>query len=291
MRFERTLMTPELAAKLLASNYEGQRKLGQSFVASLAADMRAGAFLDTGDTIKVDVEGKLIDGQHRLAAVVAAQVPLMMTVAYDVDRTVYAVLDQGHKRTFGDYLASLGVKEATQHAAATTFLHSMVRSHRLIGAQAWHVRPTMNVLIERWLAERDILDPYATAAARLGRVMRFSGGYLHAFAAVASVTNTADPDAFLTGAATGASLEDGDSRLALNRALIDRLATPAPKRFAPAYYQSLVVRAWNAYARNDEVRNLRGVDGGKWVEFWDPKDRISERWPLEKDGYNAGGAR
>ena len=55
-------------------------------------------------------DGVLIDGQHRLAAVVDADVPVAMTVYTEVDDGTFDVLDTGKRRNAADVLAIEGEK-------------------------------------------------------------------------------------------------------------------------------------------------------------------------------------
>lgn len=69
---EQVQMTPGLAKKMLASNADNQRNLRMSKVEQYVRDMLAGHWPITGETIKVATDGALIDGQHRLTAVLHA---------------------------------------------------------------------------------------------------------------------------------------------------------------------------------------------------------------------------
>ena len=67
-------MTPELARDLLALNNPKRHVCHQpcQLVSLYAAQMHSGDWSPTFDTIKVNVSGGLMDGQHRLWATVLA---------------------------------------------------------------------------------------------------------------------------------------------------------------------------------------------------------------------------
>lgn len=65
-------VTPERAQELIDSNGDRNRKLRPGRVARYAADMRSGNWRMTGETIRLDEEGRLLNGQHRLAGVIAS---------------------------------------------------------------------------------------------------------------------------------------------------------------------------------------------------------------------------
>ena len=81
--FERWSVTPALALEWL-EKMGANRSVAQRYVEAFARDMRAGEWTLNGETIKFDVQGRLVDGQHRLWAVVQADVTVEMDVARDV---------------------------------------------------------------------------------------------------------------------------------------------------------------------------------------------------------------
>lgn len=89
---EITDVDPELAERWLARN-PNNRNLRRAVVDSYARDMSTGNWVLNGETIKLDVAGRLVDGQHRLSAVVAAEVTVPMIVVRGVDPGVMDTVD------------------------------------------------------------------------------------------------------------------------------------------------------------------------------------------------------
>lgn len=100
-------VTPELASKWLETN-EGNRKVREQLVNRLARDMRAGRWQVTGEGIKFDRDGRLVDGQHRLWAVVQSEATIDILVVHNLDRDTRLVMDTGGKRRGADALAMAG---------------------------------------------------------------------------------------------------------------------------------------------------------------------------------------
>src|SRR5688572_18700986 len=106
-RIEQVDMTSALAKQLLAGNAENNRNIRLGKVDQYVRDMLAGHWPITGETIKVDTNGVLIDGQHRLTAVIQAanlnpEIRVPMLIAYNVDPSVMPVLDTGVPRGLHD---------------------------------------------------------------------------------------------------------------------------------------------------------------------------------------------
>jgi hypothetical protein len=96
-------ITPEIAAEMLKQNV-GNRTLRKWHVSRLSATIARGDWLVTHQGIAIATDGRILDGQHRLAAIVAANKTVSMMVARDCDPSTFIVLDQGAKRSYGDAL-------------------------------------------------------------------------------------------------------------------------------------------------------------------------------------------
>lgn len=105
------IVTPDMAAAFLADNAKFQRKVRWSVVKSLQEAMVRGEWKLTHQGIAFDINGKLIDGQHRLLAVQRSGVSVPMSVTTNVDTETFKVLDIGARRSTGDLL-NIGTREA-----------------------------------------------------------------------------------------------------------------------------------------------------------------------------------
>jgi len=108
MKYETSDVTPQQAEEWLAKNADFQRKLRDSVVDKYARDMINGQWQLTHQGIAFDAKSRLIDGQHRLAAVVKAGIPVKMLIVRDSPSAAYDHLDLGYGRTAIDILKSQG---------------------------------------------------------------------------------------------------------------------------------------------------------------------------------------
>lgn len=116
MKMQIELVTPEMALKWLAAN-PSNRPVSDPVVRQYAADMKAHRWKTTHQGIAFDRSGDLLDGQHRLRAVIRAGVPVRMLVFRDCDRATFDRLDTGRKRTAADALSIDGTEHARTLAA------------------------------------------------------------------------------------------------------------------------------------------------------------------------------
>lgn len=110
-------VTPELAQEWLGKN-EFNRSPRSATVREYEQAMRDGLWRITGDTIKFDKNGRLIDGQHRLMACVRAGKPFQSYVVMGLSTEAYLSVDSGVKRGLGDMLSYAGMRDRPAQVAA-----------------------------------------------------------------------------------------------------------------------------------------------------------------------------
>lgn len=117
-------ITPTLAASWLDKN-ENNRSINWDYVAQLARDMKAGCFACTHQGIAFDTEGRLIDGQHRLWAVLEADVPVRIRVFFNEPAENIVHIDGSCPRRAADRI-SLGRQLGTVRADELATLRAML---------------------------------------------------------------------------------------------------------------------------------------------------------------------
>src|SRR5262249_22306825 len=91
-------VSPAMDVELLAPRLPN-RRLSQAKVRSFLEAMRAGEWLPNGQSIILDAEGRLMDGQHRVAAIAQAGQTVPVLVAIGVSRDAMPTIDQGRSRS------------------------------------------------------------------------------------------------------------------------------------------------------------------------------------------------
>ncbi len=103
MRSEVRRITPEIAKEILASN-TGNRRIRSTVVSRYADEMAAGTWSLTHQGIAIDRHGNLLDGQHRLSAIVKSGIPCNMMVTSGLDAEVFSSIDRLTPRSDADAL-------------------------------------------------------------------------------------------------------------------------------------------------------------------------------------------
>jgi hypothetical protein len=96
-------VTPDQAIQWLEGNTHN-RPVNQAHVYRLAREIKAGRWRLTHQGIAFDTDGLLIDGQHRLWAVVEAKLPVVTRVYFNESPDNRLVLDSGQRRSNLDIL-------------------------------------------------------------------------------------------------------------------------------------------------------------------------------------------
>lgn len=108
---------PELAEILLSWNFADNRKASSEYVGRLSADMRAGRWRLGNDAITIDSEGRLVNGQHRLNAVVQSKTTQLFLFLVGVEPESALILDVGKNRQMYERIHVSGVRMTSKECA------------------------------------------------------------------------------------------------------------------------------------------------------------------------------
>lgn len=106
------VITPEEAEVIISNsrnlfnslNGNKQRRLRPKTVDCYVEAMKNGRWELNGETIKFDKEGRLMDGYHRVKAVIKAGVPIEFLVVEGIDNDAMSTIDIGLKRSLENAL-------------------------------------------------------------------------------------------------------------------------------------------------------------------------------------------
>jgi hypothetical protein len=268
------LIGPQEAAHMLETmKYKYQRTINRTHVKALAEEMIAGRFVDA-TTIRIAYLGSdshLIDGQHRLSAVVMAKKPQIFTVleevASDADYIAWAYgnIDTGRGRSYGDLFRPIGMQDRTG-LTATQVNNLSAAVDILIGGM---VRATPGNRATK--ADRvrivELYAPYMQEYASLSRnapktvARALNRGYVIAVAMVSLRWRTKaagfSTELFWSGVATDDRLAAKDPRKAVHKHLSNTtmrggVAHVNGSSTTTAYGARYIANCYNAYLTGKE---------------------------------------
>lgn len=263
------IISPSRAQELLDRN-DRNRAIAGSVVAKYARDMRNGAWALNGQTIKIGATGRLLDGQHRCAAAVKANVSFPAIVVDGLDEEVFDTFDVGRKRSVSAILKDRG--ETNTALLAAVLRNMWLYENNLITVR--NVPPTVNELIE-------VLDhhPGIRSSIRFGSKIRdISSSIVLALHYLFCRVNSSKADEFVDRLGDGVMLSGDSPVLRLRDILLDDRAN-RKRRLAEAERAALIIKAWNAFAEGRPLRQL------SWRNYGERR----EAFPLIHD-LDLGGA-
>lgn len=276
--FERVLLGADDAEKYLGINTHN-RSIRESKVNKYARDMLTGNWLETGEPLKISNTGVLLDGQHRLHALVRAadqglpfgrdpldpqpdiQIPFFVVTG--LDDIAQQAMDIGAPRRLSDALALRGEKNVLNLAAALRIVHAWKSGYR-------------RQLAKMDLASNATLLAFFDDNADVFRdlVAHTSGGAFRRIDLSPSVASLVyylltdieydEAEFFFARLSDGQNLVKGDPIYELRSAL-DRVKRENGRR--PVVYPvALTIKAWNAYRAGEQIGLLTFKMGGKSPE-------------------------
>lgn len=251
-------VTPEMARLWLNSPRPVNRTIRPNKVADIARAIRTGRWEPAnGEAIKFDAEGCLIDGQHRLSAVIEAGVPVCMLVIGNVGIGAMRTVDIGESRRGADVLKVEDqggrMKNYAVLAAAATWLWKIRRGSAGIKDSR---RPSKDEIPDIVSRNPGLVECANELVRSRGlRAMAAKAPFLSALYYVFRQIDEEDAQSFMRKFGDGLGLEQGDPVYILReRFLTDRAEQVTTRTWMQV---ALVVRAWNAHHEGRKVQFLR----------------------------------
>lgn len=247
MKTSKEKIGPKRAAALLERNTEN-RPLSQPHVRALAEEMRAGRWKVNGDTICF-AGNRLIDGQHRLWAIMESGCTIEMLMVEGLADDVFTTKDVGRRRSAGDILHIAG-KGAEGLAPAAT----MLRRYQT-GAMNSPLSIPHAILLETVDQNPGLRDSLAAVPQRGAIAPR---SVLAVFHFLATQHDAAAVGPFMDAVLHGTGTRKGDAAYVLHNALVRNQA--CRRKMLSRFMLALFVKAWNAQraGRSVEVLVFRG---------------------------------
>jgi hypothetical protein len=262
-------ITPDMALEIL-DGHENWRKLRPSRVIQYAASMSRGEWSLTGEAIKFDSDGNLLDGQHRLAACMEAEVPFTTLVVRGVPEESVEYMDNVLVRTETDTLSNRGITSASSlKAIAKRILmwktNSFGNTHRM--AELTHKQ-----VVDFVIANEEELRHCLRIANRMKNSSGINPTMAASFAFMAGEQSKVERDLFCEMFASGAGLEDGSPVLAMRQWVTNRVFKKM--KISDEEIARVLTKAWNHFREGNTVSRIKSDSGYK-------KKRGGNRPPME----------
>lgn len=252
-------VTPAIAERWLAQNTVN-RTLREAKVRQYAADMNAGRWTHSADMICFSPDGLLLNGQHRLHAVVASGCTITFAVQRNTPAEAMQNMDTGAARKVSDVLAWRGEKSAPLLGATAKLLI-------VYGDGRIYKDNKTQAVSHGEIADFVDLNPSIRESVSIGQSVYYhvdcAGSVLAASHFIIAAANDADiATEFMHRLAFRTSEAPGSPVLALDKRL--REIRRNRQQFPTREYLALVLKAWNFDAKGVSVQKLNITQRGEF---------------------------
>lgn len=260
-------ITPDIAKKMLETNV-GNRDLKRE---PLAQALENGEWQLGNDAITFDENGNLTNGQNRLNACINANMPIDVIVARGIKRSAQVTMDTGVKRSLVDYLKMKGYKNCSTVGAIGTALqyvekYGMDGAFGRQGSNLFTLKSTLDFIDEHdeKRIEPIVRDVMLFRSKQGSRVInsRTLGALFDTFRQAGDDNYRSFVDQLTNKKTACASVRLLLNRLSEYAEEINKGGTLVNQKYVAA----IIIKAWNAYMRGDDIKQLRFRQGGAHPE-------------------------
>lgn len=255
-------INPEQAAEWLNTRFEYERSLRKSYVETLVRDMRTGNWIFNADPIRFNQNGKLMDGQHRLSAIVKSGTTQWFAVVNLPDEA-RATIDVGNARTLGDLLQIGGHVQGRIMAA---IVRRLLVFYSGKSAESGKYTPSMGEGVD-FVSKNVHGLREAIHVANLVLTHRFpvSPSNIGAAYFLCAEVDREWAEDFFARLTTGYNLRPGDPAAAFRDKAM-RVKSETRRNMMPDDVFRFVILAWNLDRAGESRTRLQAPRGG-WTEY------------------------
>lgn len=248
------------------------RKLSEKKVQDYAKQMADGEWVLNGEPIIFGKSGKLIDGQHRLRAVIYANTTVQMLVVRGVDDEYFDSIDSGKSRSLQDVFSCNEVTNSQLVSSIVKKYYIMCNNPQSCFFRDYsHATASRKRMIEIYHRHAQTFDFAAQFGANMYAKKRLaSSANIGAIYAYLMLVKEHEQDKieeffwFLFSNKEAATIPAYSAALEVRNRIIS--AALAGKRFEPKTLQNMFAIAWNSFIENKEVKKLH-VSNDEIIEF------------------------
>ena len=238
-------------ARELLGSHDNWRALKPNLLRRYVSDMREGRWAPNS-TLQVDLDGRLVDGQHRLRAVIASDTAQWFVILFDVSSADVEVIDTGVSRSFADLLRHEGYKGRSKAVASAVTVAMAWEAGVIAGTGSSMNLGLSNRAKLDWLQDHPRLADAHPEGQRLYASLRLPCSVGMAFVWKGRQESPAMVDEFLDAVCD--AREPSSAAIVYRRWCLGRAADV--RRTTAAEYLALTIKAWNAHMVGRPVERL-----------------------------------
>lgn len=259
MIISKELITPLKAAGMLEGN-DNNRTINESRVYRYAREMNDGKWMvDTGELIKISEAGRVLDGQHRLLAVIKSKKQIFFHVARGLKDDIFKSIDTGKTRSASDIFKIAGVKSAAQ----TSSILQLYNNIHINKSKAEKATNTLS------LTPQELLEIYNSNPEYWKDLVLFSqsmyqkfqkiwnNSEIGAFTAMLDEIDRNVSRVFIRQICEGVGVDNDVIILLRNILISDKMSVR--NKLPVINRRALIIKTWNTFYTNKEIKRLTFV--------------------------------
>ena len=256
-------ISPVQAKKYLETSPENRITVSSRRVIRTYADaMRKGEWMLNGETIVFDEQGRLMQGHHRMMAVVESGCEVEFLVVRNVPRDrAWTTYNCGLKTNLGQMLAMKKIKNASLVAAIVNVNSNLVKFGRVFANNGPSTNASARTLTSDYSQYEDFMEDYDNIATMThglcDRRKILTNSWVGGIIFYLTHEGNYQMDFVQRFFETLCKIENNDVKQAvvLRNAIVSNRISH--KEMKPDFLFALVVKAWNAYVENREISRMR----------------------------------
>ena len=254
IEFIEMLVSPEMAKHYLSQNIANRRPKTPR-VLLYSKEMKEGRWKsNTGETIKIATSGRVLDGQQRLMAIIHSGCSIKFHVAFNLDESVFSVLDTGSSRNSTDTFKAAGIK----HENSIPSIIVQYNALKFNNAQKTqvHGRSTNAELLEQYFEDPEKWQRIASNSKNWysGFAKILQPSYFGGFYALFCELDSEIAFTFFQQLATGFNITNPSVNLLRNKLIQDKTSL---RKMPPALKIAFIIKAWNYFVKGEEPKILK----------------------------------
>jgi hypothetical protein len=254
LEITKQLITPSIAKNYLEQNLNN-RRFSQPILLRYTADMINNKWKeDTGECIKISKTGRILDGQHRLKAVILSNCSIFFYIANNIDDSVFDVLDTGKSRNASDCFYVAGIKASHTIPSIISYFN-LLEDGKKNGVQI-NKKATNSELLEQYYKDELFWDNIAKMSmswylsfATILKPSMIGGFYSHFYK-----LNPSKAEIFMNQLCTGSGINNAIINLLRNKLMQDKMS---PRKMPMNLKMALIIKTWNHYINGNNVKILK----------------------------------
>ena len=236
---------------------KNNRPVNKKKVHQFANELLAGKWKsNTGEAIKVSTKGFLLDGQHRMLAISSTSISVVMLVVYDLEESIFDVLDTGKPRGAADVFSLNNVPNHNRTVSIIREYVSFKSGKYYLATASDTIDNTNSALLIEYKKNPVMYDDLSNKSARFyfsfNKIL--SATNIGSFYLMFSNQDSEKCERFFNQLC-GSEIVTNQSILTLKNFLIrDKLSL---KKVSSKIKYAFIIKTWNAFVLGKEMKLLK----------------------------------